>query len=315
MMPVRKPVGSLLDRLPPVRGRYAENVALAPITWFRVGGPAEVLFRPADVDDLAAFIAAKPTDVPVTVLGVGSNLLVRDGGIPGVVVRLGRAFAGIDTHRDQVTAGAAALDLNVARVALEAGIGGLEFLSGIPGTIGGALRMNAGAYGAEIKDVLVAARAIDTDGHVNVLEPPDLGFSYRRCALPADWIFVGAVLRGRPDDPRTIGRRMDEIRTARESTQPIRSSTGGSTFANPPEAQAWELIDRAGCRGLAIGGAKVSEQHCNFLINTGNATAADLERLGEEVRRRVFLATGVGLAWEIHRVGVPAEDGPREGTR
>ncbi len=314
MMPVRKPVGSLLERLPPVRGRYAENVPLAPITWFRVGGPAAVMFRPADVDDLAAFVAAKPADVPVTVLGVGSNLLIRDGGIRGVVVRLGRAFADILVDGDVIVAGAGALDVNVARVALDAGIGGLEFLSGIPGTVGGALRMNAGAYGAEFKDVLVTARAVDDDGRVRVLQPADLGFAYRRCAVPADWIFVDAVLRGSPDDRRAIGRRMEAIRAARESTQPIRSRTGGSTFANPPGAKAWELIDRAGCRGLAIGGAKASEQHCNFLVNTGDATAADLERLGEEVRRRVLVATGVTLAWEIHRVGVAAEDRPREVT-
>ena len=315
MMPARR-ARSLLDRLPPVRGRYAENVPLAPLTWFRVGGPAEVMFRPADVDDLAAFLARKPADVPVTVLGVGSNLLVRDGGIPGVVVRLGRAFAGIAAaDADTLETGAGALDLNVARVALDAGIGGLEFLSGIPGTIGGALRMNAGAYGAEIEDVLVTARAIDAGGRVHVLQPADVGFAYRRCAVPADSIFVAAVLRGRAEDPRAIGRRMDDIRAARESTQPIRSRTGGSTFANPPGAKAWELIDRAGCRGLAIGGAKVSEQHCNFLVNTGDATAADLERLGEEVRRRVLATTGTTLSWEIHRVGVPAEDGPREAAR
>ena len=314
MMPARS-AGSLLDRLPPVRGRYTENVPLAPLTWFRVGGPAEVVFRPADLDDLAAFLTRKPADVPVTALGVGSNLLVREGGIPGVVVRLGRAFADIAAKANNVEAGAAALDLNVARVALEAGIGGLEFFSGIPGTIGGALRMNAGAYGAEIGDVLVTARAIDAGGGVHVLQAADLGFAYRRCAVPADWIFVAAVLRGRAGDPRAIGRRMDEIRAARGSTQPIRSRTGGSTFANPPGAKAWELIDRSGCRGLAIGGAKISEQHCNFLINTGHATAADLERLGEEVRRRVLAATGVTLSWEIHRVGVPAEGGLREVAR
>jgi UDP-N-acetylmuramate dehydrogenase len=314
MMPARS-AGSLLDRLPPVRGRYGEKVALAPVTWFRVGGPAEVMFRPADVDDLAAFVARKPADVPATVLGVGSNLLVRDGGIPGVVVRLGRAFADIRADGDVIVAGAGALDLNVARVALDAGIGGLEFLSGIPGTIGGALRMNAGAYGAEIKDVVVTVCAVDPGGRVHVLQPADLGFAYRRCAVPADWIFVAAVLRGRPDEARTIGRRMDEIRALRESTQPIRSRTGGSTFANPPGTHAWELIDRAGCRGLAVGGAKVSEQHCNFLVNTGEASAADLERLGEEVRRRVLAATGVTLSWEIHRVGVPAEGGLREVAR
>lgn len=313
MMPAGKPAPSLLHRLPRVRGRYAENVPLAPITWFRVGGPAEVMFRPADADDLGEFMAAKPTDVAITVLGVGSNLLVRDGGIPGVVIRLGRAFAGIAAvDADTLEAGAAALDVNVARMALDSGIGGLEFLSGIPGTIGGALRMNAGAYGSEVEDVLVSAQAIDGNGDIRDLTAADLGFAYRACAVPADWIFVGAVLRGHGADPQAVGRRMQEIREARESTQPIRSRTGGSTFANPPGAKAWKLIQRAGCRSLAIGGAKVSEQHCNFLINTGAATAADLEALGEEVRRRVLAETGVVLSWEIHRVGVPAEHGLRD---
>jgi UDP-N-acetylmuramate dehydrogenase len=316
MIPARKKTASLLEHLPQVRGRYAENVPLAPITWFRAGGPAEVMFRPADTDDLAAFIAAKPVDVAITVLGVGSNLLVRDGGIPGVVVRLGRGFAGITAVNAEILeAGAAALDVNVARMALESGIGGLEFLSGIPGTIGGALRMNAGAYGSEIEGVLVSARAVDGIGGIRDLAAADLGFAYRSCAVPADWIFVGAVLRGHRGDPQAIGRRMQAIRNARESTQPIRSRTGGSTFANPPGAKAWELIERAGCRGLAINGAKVSEQHCNFLINTGAATAADLEALGEEVRRRVLAETGVVLSWEIHRVGVPAENGLRELTK
>jgi UDP-N-acetylmuramate dehydrogenase len=303
---------SLVERLPQVRGRLAENVPLAPITWFRVGGAAEVMFRPADIEDLAAFVAAKPADVPVTVLGVGSNLLVRDGGIPGVIIRLGRVFAGIAVQGEAIEAGAAALDGNIARVALDAGLGGLEFLSGIPGTVGGALRMNAGAYGTEVKDVLVTARAIDAGGYLRSLQRADLGFSYRRCGVDADWIFVGALLRGRRDKSQAILGRMQQIRTAREAAQPIRSRTGGSTFANPPGARAWELIERAGCRGLVVGGARVSEQHCNFLINTGDASAGDLERLGEEVRRRVLVATGVTLEWEIHRVGVPIERGPRE---
>lgn len=298
----------LIDRLPVVRGRYSESVALAPITWFRVGGAAEVVFRPADADDLAAFLAAKPADVPVTVLGVGSNLLVRDGGVPGVVIRLGRGFAGIDADGERVVAGAGALDLNVAVVARDAGLAGLEFLSGIPGTIGGALRMNAGAYGAEIADVLVEAHAVAGDGSRHTIPAADLPMSYRHCGLPADWIFTAAVLKGRRDEPLAIARRMEAIRTARESTQPIRSRTGGSTFANPDGDKAWVLIDRAGCRGLRCGGAMVSEQHCNFLINTGTATAADLEGLGEEVRRRVLETTGVALRWEIHRIGVPAAD-------
>lgn len=312
MMPVHKPAASLLDRLPPVRGRYSENVPLAPITWFRVGGAAEVVFRPADADDLAAFLAGRPADTPVTVLGVGSNLLVRDGGVPGVVVRLGRGFASIEAAGGEIVTGAGALDLNVARVACEAGVGGLEFLSGIPGTIGGALRMNAGAYGTEIGDVLISAAVVDADGHHHELTPADMHLGYRRCGVAEDWIFTGARLRGQPADPAAIAQRVEEIRRERESTQPVRSRTGGSTFANPPGAKAWELIDRAGCRGLRIGGAQVSEQHCNFLINTGDATAADLETLGEEVRRRVLSDTGVALEWEIRRIGLPAVGGPRE---
>lgn len=315
MMPARRITGGLIGRLPAVRGRYSEAVPLAPITWFRVGGPAEVMFRPADADDLAAFLRGKPADVPVTVLGVGSNLLVRDGGVPGVVVRLGRGFAGITTEARTLTAGAGALDTNVARVACDAGLAGLEFLSGIPGTIGGALRMNAGAYGSEIRDVLQSARALDAQGNSHELSCAEMRLAYRRCGLPDDWIFTSTTLRGEAADVAAIARRMDEIRTARESTQPVRSRTGGSTFANPPAAKAWELIERAGCRGLAIGGAQVSTQHCNFLINTGAATGADLERLGEEVRRRVLAATGVTLEWEIRRIGVPAERGPREMPR
>jgi UDP-N-acetylmuramate dehydrogenase len=296
----------LIARLPAVRGRYTENAPLGPVTWFRVGGPAEVMFRPVDAEDLAGFLAGKPDDVPVTVLGVGSNLLVRDGGVAGVVVRLGRGFAAIDVEGEGVTAGAGALDVNVALVARDAGIAGLEFLSGVPGTIGGALRMNAGAYGAEIKDVVVDARAVDGEGGVHDLDPQDLGFGYRSCSVPRDWIFGSARFRGRLGDRAAIARRTEEIRTAREQTQPVRSRTGGSTFANPPGGKAWELIDRAGCRGLTRGGAQVSEKHCNFLINTGNATAADLEALGEEVRRRVFETAGVGLEWEIQRIGVAA---------
>ncbi|MFO1152971.1 MAG: UDP-N-acetylmuramate dehydrogenase [Rhodospirillales bacterium] len=301
----------LLGRLPHVRGRYAENVALAPVTWFRVGGPAEVVFRPVDEDDLAQFLAAKPADVPVTVLGVGSNLLVRDGGVPGVVVRLGRGFAGIDASGARIVAGAGALDLNVALTARDAGIGGLEFLSGVPGTMGGALRMNAGAYGRETRDVVVSARLLDRAGNRQLLANADLGFGYRHCGVARDAIFVEATLEGEADAPATIAARMAAIREAREGSQPIRARTGGSTFANPEAAQAagrkaWQLIDDAGCRGLRRGGAQVSEHHCNFLINTGAATAADLEGLGEEVRRRVRETSGVDLRWEIERIGVPA---------
>ena len=307
----------LLDRLPPVRGRLTENAPLAGITWFRVGGPAEVMFRPADLADLRAFLSAKPAEVPVTVIGVGSNLLVRDGGVPGVVIRLGKGFAEIGAEGSRIIAGAAALDLNVARVAAEAGIAGLEFLSGIPGTIGGALRMNAGAYGRELVDVVQSAEAVDAQGTVHRLDRQGLGLGYRHSGVPEDWIFVGAEIAGSPGERGAILARLAEIQAAREASQPIRSRTGGSTFANPPGQKAWELIDRAGCRGLAAGGAMVSEKHCNFLINTGAATAADIEGLGETVRRRVRAATGIELRWEIRRIGVegaPGETSPREAS-
>ena len=296
----------LIDRLPPVRGRLTENAPLAGITWFRVGGPAEVMFRPADVEDLQSFLAGLPGDVPVTVIGVGSNLLVRDGGVPGVVLRLGRGLAEIHHADARIEAGAAALDINLARTAAEASIAGLEFLSGIPGTLGGALRMNAGAYGRELVDVVLSARAIDSRGTLHELDKPALGLGYRHSSVPEDWIFVGATLQGTPGDRAQILGRLAEIQAAREATQPIRSRTGGSTFANPPGNKAWELIDRAGCRGLAIGGAMVSEKHCNFLINTGSATAAEIEALGETVRRRVRETSGIELRWEIRRIGVPA---------
>jgi len=306
MMPaIRPPEQSLIDRLPPVRGRLSEAAPLDRITWFRVGGPAEVMFRPADREDLLAFLAAKPADVPVTVIGVGSNLLVRDGGVPGVVLRLGRGFAEVSAEGTAVTCGASALDLNVATAAKIAGIAGLEFLSGVPGTIGGALRMNGGAYGTETKDVVAWAEAADPQGQVHRMSPDELGFSYRKSSVPEDWIFLGAELRGHQDDPAAIAGRMAKIQQAREDSQPIRTRTGGSTFKNPPGQKAWELIDRAGCRGLAVGGAMVSEKHCNFLINTGEATAADLEALGEEVRKRVRAESGVELEWEIRRIGVP----------
>lgn len=304
----------LIERLPPVRGRITENAPLAGITWFRVGGPAEVMFRPADREDLLAFLAAKPADVPVTVIGVGSNLLVRDGGIPGVVIRLGRGFADITIEDERIKAGAAALDLNVALTARDAGLGGLEFLSGIPGTVGGGLRMNAGAYGREFADVLLSAELADPSGRVHQLETSALGLGYRRSGVPGDWIFIGAEFAGHGATVADIEARIREIQAARTDSQPIRTRTGGSTFANPtgPEAggmKAWELIDRAGCRGLRLGGAMVSEKHCNFLINTGTATAADLEALGEEVRRRVRETSGVTLTWEIQRIGIPTPPG------
>lgn len=306
MMAAHNTTPHLIDRMPAVRGRLSADAPLAQITWFRVGGPAEVLFRPADKDDLAAFLQNLPNDIPVTVIGVASNLLIRDGGVPGAVIRLGREFAGIETQGDQVTCGAAALDINVARVAAAAGLAGMEFLSGIPGTIGGALRMNAGAYGHEIKDVLIEATSIGRQGTLHRVPAKDLDLSYRHCGAPPDWIFVGAVLRGSKDDPSAIAKRIEEIQAQREATQPVRSRTGGSTFANPPGEKAWQLIDRVGCRGLRLGDAMVSEQHCNFLINCGNASAADLENLGEEVRRRVRDVTGITLEWEIRRIGVAA---------
>jgi UDP-N-acetylmuramate dehydrogenase len=307
MLMAKRQSVDLIDRLPAVRGRLSAGAPLAGVTWFRVGGPAEVLFRPVDLADLKAFLAAKPQDVPVTVIGVASNLLVRDGGIPGVTIRLGRGFAGIEADGETITAGAAALDLNVAKVAAQAGIAGLEFLCGVPGTLGGAVRMNAGAYDREIKDVLNEAAFVDADGK-DIRVPVDaLGFAYRHSSFPPDWICVSATLAGTAGEPREIARRMAEIQDRRGESQPVRSRTGGSTFKNPPGEKAWQLIERAGCRGLAIGDAMVSERHCNFLINRGAATARDLERLGEEVRARVKRATGVVLEWEIRRLGVPAD--------
>ena len=304
----------LIDRLATPRGSYSEDAALDRFTWFRVGGPAEVLFRPADEEDLAAFLIAAPDHVPVMVLGVGSNLLVRDGGVAGVVIRLGRGFAAIEiAHEsvgDRVTAGAMALDTSVAKTAAAAGIAGLEFLSGIPGTIGGALRMNAGAFGADMAAVLIEATAIDRQGDVHRLGLDDMGFGYRSSTVPEDWIFTSATLRGAPGDGAAIALRMADIADEREASQPLRTRTGGSTFKNPADARAWELIEAAGCRGLTRGGAMVSEKHCNFLINRGSASAADLEGLGEEVRRRVAETCGISLEWEIRRVGRHAEGAP-----
>ena len=299
----------LIERLPPVRGRLTENAPLAQLTWLRVGGPAEVMFRPADAEDLAQFLARKPKDVKVTVIGVASNLLIRDGGVKGVVVRLGRGFVEIESQDEEITAGAGALDLNVALSACAAGIAGLEFLSGIPGTIGGGLRMNAGAYGAEFKDVLVSATAFDAKGKRRELAPAEMDLSYRHCGVAEDWVFVSARFKGKRDETQAIGARMAAIQAQREESQPIRARTGGSTFANPPGHKAWELIDKAGCRGLKLGGAQVSSKHANFLINTGEASAADVENLGEEVRRRVLEKSGVSLEWEIKRIGVaPAQE-------
>ena len=292
----------LIDRLSKPRGRLVADAPLGPQTWFRTGGPAEVLFRPADVEDLSSFLASLPVDVSVMVLGVGSNLLVRDGGVKGVVIRLMRGFTGILVEGHEVVSGAGALDLNVALTAREHSLAGLEFLSGIPGTIGGAVAMNGGAYGGELSQALVSAEAVDRAGVVHRVDAADLGFSYRHSAAPADWIFTSARLRAAPGEQLAIARRIAEIDAARTESQP-RSRTGGSTFVNPPGHKAWELIDGAGCRGLRLGDAQVSEKHCNFLINLGAATAADIEALGEEVRRRVFEQSGVRLEWEIRRIG------------
>jgi len=304
-------VSGLIDRLPEARGALTANAPLAPYTWFRVGGPAEVLFLPKDEADLAHFLAETPDDIPVMVMGVGSNLLVRDGGVPGVVVRLGPAFGKVSAEPGaRLRAGAAALDKTVAKKAAEAGIAGLEFYVGVPGAIGGALRMNAGCYDRETADALVEAAALDRLGRRIVVPAEKLGYAYRHSEAPEDWIFVEALFQGRADDPAAIEARMAEITARREATQPIREKTGGSTFANPdpPGApdprKSWKLIDEAGGRGRRVGGAQMSEQHCNFMINTGDATAADLEDLGESVRADVKAASGVELRWEIRRVGV-----------
>ncbi|MCC7282358.1 MAG: UDP-N-acetylmuramate dehydrogenase [Acetobacteraceae bacterium] len=295
---------SLLDRLPHARGRLQAAAPLADKTWFRVGGPAEVLFRPADLDDLVNFLAGCATDVPITVIGAASNLIVRDGGIAGVVVRLARGFGCIRIEPDGIVCGAGALDATLAEHAAGARLAGLEFLSGIPGTIGGAVVMNAGAYGTEIRDVLDWAELVGRDGRLLRLSGAELGLGYRHSQLPEGAIVVRARLRARPGDDAGIAARMAAIQDSRQSTQPVRARTGGSTFRNPPGLRAWELIDRAGCRGLSRGGAQVSEKHANFLLNTGAASAADIEGLGEEVRRRVHAATGVTLEWEIRRIGL-----------
>ncbi len=296
---------ALLKRLPKVRGRYEVERPLSDLTWFRVGGPAEVMFVPADERDLAEFLAKLPNDIPVTVIGVGSNLLVRDGGVPGVVIRLGRGFGALSVEDGfRIRAGAAVPDAKVARFALEHGIEGLTFLRGIPGTIGGALRMNAGAHGGEMRDILVEARVVDRQGQVHVVGVDALGMRYRHSSAPRDWIFTGAILQGRPGEKEEIARHMMEISRQREAAQPVRARTGGSTFKNPLPKRAWELIDAAGMRGVRVGGAKVSEKHCNFLINEGDATAADIEALGELVRARVLAETGVTLEWEIRRIGI-----------
>ncbi len=295
--------------LPELRGRLLGQAVLADITWFRVGGPAEVLFTPADEADLAYFLRHLPAQLPVCVIGLGSNLLVRDGGVPGVVIRLGRGFGEIKAepgHR--LRAGTAVPDVKVARAAADAGIAGLAFYRGIPGSIGGALRMNAGAHGRETKDCLIGARAVDRQGTVHTLTLADMGFTYRHCGVPDDWIFTQALYEGTPGEPAAILAEMNEVAEYREKHQPIKERTGGSTFKNPPGNSAWKLVDAAGMRGYRVGGAKVSDMHCNFLINDQGASGEDVERLGETVRARVKASSGVVLEWEIIRLG-RAKDG------
>jgi UDP-N-acetylmuramate dehydrogenase len=302
----------LTARLPKSRGRVSADAPLAPFTWFRVGGPAEALLRPADAEDLCDFLAALPHEVNVVAIGAASNLIVRDGGVPGVVIRLARGFGEVAVEADGVLAGAAVLDATLAEHAAAAGLTGLEFLSGVPGSIGGAVAMNAGAYGGDLAGCLDWAELVTRSGELLRLTAERLDLAYRHAALPPASVVVRVRLRARPGDAAAIAARMAEIRASREASQPVRARTGGSTFRNPPGMLAWELIEAAGCRGLTLGGAQMSEKHCNFMLNVGGATAADLEGLGEEVRRRVRAASGVTLEWEIRRIGIP---GPaRQGT-
>jgi UDP-N-acetylmuramate dehydrogenase len=304
MMAAQK-IFQLADTLPPTQGRIMARAELGAKTWFRVGGPAECLLRPANTQDLAQFLAKMPIHVPVTVIGAASNLIIRDGGMSGVVIRLARGFADIAIDRDGIIAGGAALDATVAEHAAQAGLSGLEFLSGIPGSIGGAVAMNAGAYGGDVASTLDWAEIVTRQGELQKLDAGKIGFSYRHSGLPPECVVVRARFFAKPGDKTAIAARMQKIRESREATQPVRARTGGSTFRNPQNAKAWELIDAAGCRGLSRGDAKISEKHCNFMINTGNATASDLEGLGEEVRRRVHEASGITLEWEIKRIGIP----------
>jgi UDP-N-acetylmuramate dehydrogenase len=297
-------IAAVRSKAPALRGRLMANQSLAELTWFRVGGPGQVLFMPDDENDLAYLLANLAAEIPVTVVGLGSNLIVRDGGVPGIVIRLGRGFGEIAIDGLTLRAGAAVPDVKVARAAQDAGIAGLSFLRGIPGAVGGALRMNGGAYGRETEDALVEARAVDRAGRVHVLTNSGMDFAYRHCGAPEDYIFTQATFRGERGDPAAIAAEMEKITESREATQPIKSRTGGSTFKNPPGRKAWQLIDAAGCRGLRIGGAQVSEMHTNFLLNLGDATAADIETLGETVRKRVKENSGIDLEWEIRRIGV-----------
>lgn len=296
---------SMLALQPEVRGKLKAGAPLAPLVWFKSGGDAEWLFEPADEEDLLGFLKQLDADVPVMALGLGSNMIVRDGGVPGVVVRLGKAFSKID-RLDEVTlrCGGGASGILVSSTARDAGIAGLEFLRGIPGTVGGFVRMNGGAYGREVKDILLSCRVALRDGTVEEWPAERLGYTYRHSDLSDGAVVLSAVFSGTPGDPAVIGAEMDAIARAREESQPLRSRTGGSTFKNPPGHKAWALIDSAGCRGMTLGGAQVSEKHCNFLLNTGSATSSDIEELGEEVRRRVMQKTNIMLEWEIQRVGV-----------
>lgn len=303
--------GELKALMPELRGRLTANAPMADITWFRVGGPAQVLFSPADEGDLAYFLQRLPDGVPINVVGLGSNLLVRDGGVPGIVIRLGRGFGEIKVEAgNRLRVGTAVPDVKVARAAADAGIAGLAFYRGIPGSIGGALRMNAGAHGRETKDVLTSARAVDLDGNIHILSLAGMGFTYRHCGVQDGWIFTEATYQGTPGEPADILKEMDEVADYREKNQPIKERTGGSTFKNPPENSAWKLIDEAGCRGFRVGGAKVSDMHCNFLINDAQASGEDVERLGETVRARVKAKSGVTLNWEIIRLGLPRTGQP-----
>jgi UDP-N-acetylmuramate dehydrogenase len=294
----------LKANMPKLRGRLLANQSLKELTWFRVGGPAQLLFMPEDEADLSHFLANLAPEIAVTTIGLGSNLIVRDGGVPGVVIRLGRGFGDIAIEGTRVRAGTAVPDVKIARAAQEAGISGLSFMRGIPGGVGGALRMNGGAYGRETKDALIEARAVDRQGRIHVLSNGDMHYAYRHCDAPDDYIFTQAVFQGEYGDAAVIAAEMEKITESREATQPVKSRTGGSTFKNPPGQKAWQLIDAAGCRGLQLGGAQVSEMHCNFLINLGNASAADIETLGETVRRRVKEKSGIDLDWEIKRIGI-----------
>jgi UDP-N-acetylmuramate dehydrogenase len=296
---------SAVTAMPKVRGKLTTKAPLAPLVWFKSGGAAEWLFEPADVDDLTAFLAKLDPHVPVMALGLGSNLVVRDGGVPGVVVRLGKAFAQIDRlNETSLRCGGGASGILVSSTARDAGIAGLEFLRGIPGTVGGFVRMNGGAYGREVSDILVSARLALRSGEMVEWPLEELGYTYRHSEVPDGAVVVEATLRGTPGDPQAIGAEMDAIARAREESQPLRTRTGGSTFKNPPGHKAWALVDAAGCRGLTMGGAQVSEKHCNFLLNLGDATSSEIEALGEEVRRRVEAKTHISLEWEIQRVGM-----------